>query len=261
MQEIFYEYEKDRFEPLIYKHSITNSCPAHYHKQIELFYILSGTHDVKINGFSFKAKKGDIVYCNPFDIHEYSANFPSMVLFIGIPTIYTSFFSSYTHSGRLAGNHLPKCKYSPQILQVMKEFSSAKSHSFLYNYGLVNKLLGLLGEAIGIEKEVDSNSCTLIETILSYINENYRSQISIKNIAEHCNYNKYYISRVFNKTFNCNLNSYINLRRLEALIDEKLLNPNKNTLQLALEVGFSTERNFYRVFKATYGCTPKEYFS
>lgn len=261
MKDVYYEYTKDRFEPLTYNRSLNNKCPAHYHKQIELFYVLSGTQKVTINSFSFEAKKGDIVYCNPFDIHEYSTKFPSMVLFIGIPTAYTSFFSSYTHSGRLAGNHLPKCKYTGKIFEVMKEFSTAKSHSFLYNYGLVNKLLGLLSEAIGIEKEHDTKSSTLIETILNYINENYRSPLSIQDIAEHCNYNKYYISRIFNSTFNCNLNNYINLRRLEALIDEKSQHPDRSTQEIAVKVGFPTERTFYRVFKSTYGCTPKEYFS
>lgn len=160
-----------------------------------------------------------------------------MVLFINIHTVYTSFFSSYTHLGRLAGNHPPKCKYTGKIFEVMKEFSTAKSHSFLYNYGLVNKLLGLLSEAIGIEKEHDTKSSTLIETILNYINENYRSPLSIQDIAEHCNYNKYYISRIFNSTFNCNLNNYINLRRLEALIDEKNLHPDRSTQEIAVKVG------------------------
>lgn len=261
MNELYYEYVKDRFEPLTYNYSITNKCPAHYHKQIELFYVLSGTQEVTINGQTFIAKKGDIVYCNPFDIHKYSPKFLSTVLFIGIPSVYTSFFNSYTHSGRLAGNHLKKSKSSEKIFEVMKEFSCAKSHSFLHNYGLVNKLLGLLCEAIGIEDEKDVKPPTLIETILNYINDNYRQALSIDDIASHCNYNKYYISRIFNSTFNCNLNNYINLRRLEALIDEKVMHPEKSTQKIASEVGFPTERTFYRVFKSTYGCTPKEYFA
>lgn len=136
MKDIYREYNKDRFEALTYNRSLNNRCPAHYHKQIELFYVLSETQ-----------------------------------------------------------------------------------------------------------------------------NENYRSPLSIQDVAEHCNYNKYYISRIFNSTFNCNLNNYIDLRRLEALIDEKSLHPDRSTQEIAVKVGFPTERTFYRVFKSTYGCTPKEFFS
>lgn len=261
MEELFYEYHTDRFKPLTYNYSVGLKCPSHYHKQIELFYVMSGSQYATINGFSFEAKRGDIVYCNPFDIHQYSYKIPPLVLFIGIPSNYTTFFSSYTGSGRLAGNLLPKGKYNGKILSVMKEFSSAKSHSFMYNFGLVNKLLGLLSEAIGIETQNDIKSQTLIQTILYYINDNFRSPLSLQSIAEHCNYNKYYISRVFNNTFNCNLNTYINLRRLEALIEEKTHNPDKNITAIAAEVGFTTQRTFYRAFRETYGCTPKQYFA
>lgn len=261
MDNLFYEYHTDRFKPLTYNYSIGLKSPSHYHKQIELFYVMSGTQYSVINGSAFEAKKGDIIYCNPFDIHQYWYKVPPLVLFIGIPSSYTAFFNSYTGSGRLRSNHLPKGKHSAKILEVMQEFSSAKSHSYMYSFGLVNKLLGLLSEAIGIETQNDIKSQNLIQTILYYINDNYRSALTLQSIAEHCNYNKYYISRTFNSTFNCNLNTYINLRRIESLVEEKTHYPDKSITAIAAEVGFTTQRTFYRVFKEIYGCTPRQYFS
>ncbi len=256
-----YEYDTDRFQPLTYKHCVGIKNVPHYHNQIELFYVISGSQTVTINGRTFEAKKGDIVYCNPYDIHRYHFTANSFILFIGIPTAYTSFFNSHTGSGRLADNYLPKCRFTNEIYKVMKSFSTAKHHSFMYGYGLVTKLLGLLSEAIGIETQSSIKSQNLIQSILYYINENYCSPLTLKNIAEHCSYNPYYISRIFNNTFNCNLNSYINLRRLEALTEEKIHNPDKSITAIAAEVGFPTDRTFYRVFKEVYGCTPKQYFA
>lgn len=261
MNKINYEYNTDRFSPLTYKHCAGIKNEPHYHNQIELFYVISGSQIVTINGRTFEAKKGDIVYCNPYDIHQYYFKATSFILFIGIPTAYTSFFNSHTGSGGLAKNHLPKCRLTKEIYTVMKSFSSARQHSFMYNFGLVNKLLGLLCETIGIESQVNLKSQNLIQTILSYINENYCSPLTLKNIAEHCSYNQYYISRIFNNTFNCNLNSYINLRRLEALVEQKTQNPDKCITTIAAEVGFPTQRTFYRVFKEVYGCTPRQYFA
>lgn len=256
-----YEYKTDRFSPLVYRHCAGIRNVAHYHNQIELFYVVAGTQTVTINGRTFEAKKGDIVYCNPYDIHQYHFRPASFVLFIGIPTAYTSFFNSHTGSGRLASNYLPKCRYTAEIYKVMKSFSSAKQHSFMYGFGLVTKLLGLLSEAIGIETQSNIKSQNLIQNILYYINENYCSPLTLKSIAEHCSYNPYYISRIFNNTFNCNLNSYINLRRLEALVEQKTQHPDKCITAIAAEVGFPTDRTFYRVFKDVYGCTPRQFFA
>ena len=143
----------------------------------------------------------------------------------------------------------------------MKTFSTAKQHSFMHNFGLVNQLLGLLFETVGAESQSNIKSHNLIQTILDYINKNYCHLLTLNTIAEHCNYNPYYISRIFNKTFNCNLNSYINLRRLEALTEIKTQNPEKSITEIAAEVGFPTQRTFYRVFKEVYGCTPRQYFT
>lgn len=261
MNDINYEYKTDRFSPLTYRHCAGIKNKPHYHNQIELFYVISGSQTVTINGRTFEAKKGDIVYCNPYDIHQYYFRATSFILFIGIPTSYATYFNSYTGSGRLAKNHIKKSKITSEIYKVMKSFSSAKQHSFMYNFGLVNQLLGLLFESVGIESQNSVKSQNLIQTILNYINENYCNPLTLKTIAEHCNYNQYYISRIFNNTFNCNLNSYINLRRLEALVERKTQNPDKCITAIASEVGFPTQRTFYRVFKEVYGCTPKQYFA
>lgn len=260
MEELQYEYNTDRFNPLIYRHCVGLRNKPHYHNQVELFYVVSGALSVTINGKAFVAKKGDIVYCNPYDIHQYYSKLSSVILFIGIPTEYMLFFNSYTGSGRLAENHLSKCHFSNEIYKTMKSFSSAKQHKFIYNFGMVNKLLGLLAEAMGIETNITVKSQNLIQRILYYINDNYKNTLTLKNIAEYCNYNPYYISRIFNSTFNCNLNSYINLRRLEALVEQKTKYPNRSITKIALEVGFPTERTFYRVFKDFYGCSPRQYF-
>ncbi len=261
MNDMFYEYDTDRFSPLTYKYCAGIKNKPHYHNQIEMFYVVSGTQVVTINGQTFEAKKGDIVFCNSYDIHQYYFKATSLILFIGIPTSYTAFFNSHTASGRLAENHIPKSKATAEIYKVMKTFSTAKQHSFMHNFGLVNQLLGLLFETVGAESQNNIKSQNLIQTILNYINKNYCHPLTLNTIADHCNYNPYYISRIFNKTFNCNLNSYINLRRLEALTEIKTQNPEKSITEIAAEVGFPTQRTFYRVFKEVYGCTPRQYFT
>lgn len=261
MKEYQYEYKTDRFKPLTCNYCVGLKNAAHYHNQIELFYVISGTQLAQINGREYEAKKGDIIFCNPYDIHHFYCKFPATILFIGIPTSLLSSYNSFTGTGRLCANYLPKSKSTAEIFKVMKEFSSAKKHSELYSSGLVNKLLALLCEAIGVETQSSKKSQTLIQVIINYINDNYKSPLTLKNIAEHCSYSPYYISRIFNATFNCNLNSYINLRRLEALVEIKNQNPQTPVVQAAFDVGFTTQRTFYRVFREMYGCTPRQYFA
>ena len=98
----------------------------------------------------------------------------------------------------------------------------------------------------------------MVEQAISYINKNYRNDISLDDIANAVSLNSCYFSSVFKKYTGKSFTNYLAYVRLEEA--KRLLEDgNIKIAAIASMVGYKDESYFYRSFKGTYGCTPKEY--
>ena len=94
--------------------------------------------------------------------------------------------------------------------------------------------------------------------MLLYVNENFKSEITLVTLASKFGYHKSYVSRYFKQCFQVGFCEYLSAIRLKnALI---LMNEQKYSItHCALESGFNSMRTFYRVFREEFGCSPGEY--
>lgn len=91
-----------------------------------------------------------------------------------------------------------------------------------------------------------------------YIQQNFRSDISLARIANHFCYNASYFSFRFSQVFGQSFSKYLTSLRMEqaALL---LSNTDAQIAQIAKDVGISDSSYFNKVFKETYQMTPKRY--
>ena len=113
-------------------------------------------------------------------------------------------------------------------------------------------------KSIFFENTETASDMELSSRILSYVNQQFKDDITLESLAHEFGYNKSYLSRYFKSSFNVGFNQYISTVRLKnALI---LMNEKKHSLtHCALESGFNSMRTFYRVFENEFNCSPKEY--
>ena len=93
---------------------------------------------------------------------------------------------------------------------------------------------------------------------IRYMEKNYRSRISLRNIAKEVSVNSSYLSRLFKNDTGINIMDYLNKIRIEksaALIREGKL----SLKSIADEVGIPSYNHFFKLFKKYYGVTPGEY--
>jgi len=88
--------------------------------------------------------------------------------------------------------------------------------------------------------------------------QNFDSQISLDTIAEKLDISSYYLSRIFSEESGFTLCHYITQVRLEKAV-QGLRDPRRTIAEIALKTGFNDSHYFSRVFKAHFGCTPKEF--
>lgn len=94
--------------------------------------------------------------------------------------------------------------------------------------------------------------------IIQYIEENYKENLKMEQLADLFGFSREYFSRSFKKYMGVNFKDYLTRRRLlEA--EQLLAKTDMQVSEVALESGFVDIKVFYEVFKREYGSTPGAY--
>ena len=91
-----------------------------------------------------------------------------------------------------------------------------------------------------------------------YISKNYKSKITLDDIAQHVCLNSSYLSSLFSKHVGTSCVDYLNSIRIQKA-EVMLQNTNLFVYEIAYNVGFKTVEHFSRVFKKQTGRTPDSY--
>lgn len=94
----------------------------------------------------------------------------------------------------------------------------------------------------------------LVQKTVAIINENYRENISVPQIAARLFISPSQLSHIFKKDLNISIYKYITLKRL--LCVQKLIKSGIKASDAARQCGFCDYSSFYRVYKNHYGVPP-----
>ena len=109
-----------------------------------------------------------------------------------------------------------------------------------------------------VSRYFDTTTSTVVKTAIKYINDHYKENIKLTDIANHVHLNPSYFSQLFKNETKVNFIDYvIQLRIEEAKI--LLTNNSASVLDIAVAVGFSCDSYFCRMFKKRTGITPQKY--
>lgn len=99
---------------------------------------------------------------------------------------------------------------------------------------------------------------SVYDEMLKFISENYDQNISLGDIAKHCNYSADYVRHLFKKHTGKTFGNYLtDLRISQARL--LLASTDKSVSQIAARVGFDNPDYFTNVFKKKTGLSPREY--
>lgn len=254
-----------------YEKSIADHC----HEYVSFMYVFSGSCTYTIDGEVYHVKKGDTLIFNPGVVHgKYVAPGEEIVeLQITFDNICIK---------NLPKNHLiPKDifplislhKYELDIFkccyELILEQEKDELGKDLILKALVMKLIVLILKSINDEKHTkDTNGVslepydktTMVNTIISYMIENYKCQISLDKISKNMYLSPVYISKIFKEeTGESPINYLINLRLSKA--KELLDDGHFSIKEVAEKVGYADAYHFSKLFKKHFGYPPSKYVS
>nr|WP_106781089.1 AraC family transcriptional regulator [Lysinibacillus timonensis] len=97
-----------------------------------------------------------------------------------------------------------------------------------------------------------------IQTIIKFIERNYRKKLSLDEVARFAGYNRSYFSAFFKNSMGIGFYEYLTRCRLQsATID--LMESDKSISDIALRNGFSDVKSFNQAFRRNFHISPNEY--
>lgn len=254
---------------------------AHYHKETEMVYMVSGQTQVFIHGNNHMLKKGDLVFIDKEAIHSFSgeSDWDSNMIIIkfNMEILHSSSKAYELHYlNFLLNSNMPtpfryifdgfeteSSKIVNILTRMLDEFETKNfGYELSLRIGISQIILWLIrkwqfeyGEINDIfnKSEVES-----FKDICDYVGKNYHEQLTSEDAAKRCNMSYSYFSRRFKVVIGRSFKDYLNyIRMMEA--EKLLINSDMSVTEIAMETGFSNTSYFIKQFQKFRGHAPKQY--
>ena len=240
---------------------ISGSFATHWHEFYEIEYIISGSGEYIIDETSYRIEPGMIFFMTPINFHElknvdadivnimFSPNFSSADALFPLSEQGVEHAAEFSNSDRI---------FAEALLAELQ--CAAKDNNVIYAASLLNSLLFKLGNII---KKTSLTKPTYIQTAMLYIQSNFRSQITLSDVANAVGLSPAYLSCIFSKESGIGFKNYLTSLRYE-YAKKLLVFSDMSVSEICFASGFNDYANFMRGFKKRYGKPPiryKELFS
>lgn len=241
---------------------------THYHQDPELFYLLRGELEVKIDDAVYQMKRGDILLINANKRHTLTAKSELLMARFEI-----DFHLLAEQMGSMQllfwCNTVVDKNEAFQELRILLDkiidryFEQDSKDALRMNALYFETLYVLTGNFLVKSDDIrlnleDSQDRNRIRQIQNYIQAKYQGQISLNDLAERLYLSNAYLSKYIKKHLGLTFMEYLNNVRLFHAVDE-LLYSKKNMTHIAMDNGFPTSAAFTKAFRDVHGESPSEY--
>ena len=259
MKDITYEYFHDKDTELNVAQGENRTCGSHFHRSIEILYVMDGAIRTEINGKEYLAEPDDIIFVHGYYTHAFAPEPSYRKIFFVIPSNYGNDFDTIFQRSSLPPILDDKEFNRDNIRDLFQKMFDEQEHMpSLVKKGYLNVVLGSIIDRYPLLPLEKNEGVDILVGVLNYIDNNYASPVTLDALSKTFGYNKYYFSRLFNKYVGENLNNYVNIVRLQHFMSAAKKEENTPIAELAFSCGFDSLTTFYRYFNKIYGATPKE---
>ena len=228
------------------------------------FTVLSGAGTLEYEGKEYKLQPGDMAFidCRKSYSHTTGDNLWSLrwCHFYG-PTLSFVYEKYIERGGKTVFRPMNKAPF----LNVLDSlYMLASGSDYLRDMRIneqLNILCTLLMEQSWHPEEIKSAyKKTSVADVKEYLDQNYRSKITLDDLAARFYINKYYLTRVFKEQYGQSISAYLTSLRITHA-KQLLRFSDKSVEEIGLECGLGASHYFSRVFKEIEGVPPSVYRS
>ncbi len=237
----------------------------HFHKNFEIITPLEGNCTCTVNDHRFELSVGECIFLFPFQVHEFDLSDNASVQRI-IFNDHLILTVAQSIEGMVAQS--PVFKPNGDVLDFGLKMLF---DNFGENSGLISRITPfearmrvkgflylLVSDFLASTTLVPAPKTDIAAMdIALYIAENFKSNISLKEIAKEKGYNYQYLSRTFNRYMNMNFKKMLNFYRIHQAF-AMLQDTDMPISRIAFECGFKSIRSFNQVCRDVFEKKPKE---
>lgn len=248
---------------------------CHWHRDVELLYILEGNATLTINQETHAIQKGDFILIPVSQVHMVTGDTFHPFRFIAV-LFHPDFISSF-------GSDAVQQKYIEPLLQWEFNCSPVIHNCLFFHDMLSDVVLCWHTQADGYELQIKSDliaiftrlyslvSChretipsssdyriALIKDLISFIQEHYMENISLSHTASAFSISRGYLCHFFREMTNMSFTEYVNLYRI-SISCRQLKETDLPVSAIAERVGFQNISYFNRTFRKFMSVSPQHY--
>lgn len=239
---------------------------AHWHKEIEILFLLKGELQIIVENAKYNLGAGDIILINSNQIHSIKGSNNLILVLQFVPEVISRVcgneefqqFNLNTADSNLAKKSIDKIKsiLAKIGMELSKNREGYKFYLWSYLYELVGYIFRYCPYEI-VKNGIKTEDLKKVSSIINYVTENHGDCLSIKIIAEALNMCELTLSRFFKEKTGLSILFYLQIVRINHA--KSLLEPDASIVDIAQECGFNSLPTFYRIFKKITGSSPLEY--
>lgn len=248
----------------------------HWHREIELIYVTSGTINLGVNDRPYTLSAGELVLINGGDIHYVLASPGSeRIVFQLDPIFFANLDTDHLNIQELFRLLEP---FSPDwqpgqeafVRNLLMECYQEESQQMPgYQFKIKANLLELLvyflrvvpkreGEVKNSEATQNQDVLEKLDQVFTYVEEHYREKIKLTEVAQLIGYSDFYFTKFFKRNTGKTFITFLNDYRIDKA-KWLLINSTANVSEIITQIGLENDKTFYRLFKQSMGIAPLTY--
>lgn len=268
-------YNEPHFPAYIHEGFICKRAPwgnnPHFHQDIELISIIKGAMAYNVSGNEILLNEGDTLFVNSNQLH-YSLTFSEEKTYYKICVVNPILLCSCSEvENKFVRPVIEKKETTHLLFKSNSEESRQIYDSLVRMHGNITNefcfvkelfriwdiILENFADALNTNTKPD-NRLDILKCMLTYIQNNYRKNITLSDIASSGNVGKTYCNQLFRKY--TSMPPMENLARFRCKkVTDYLISGNLSMSDIAELTGFSGASYMTETFKNIYGESPKQY--
>ena len=253
----FNKFDIDYSHKLDFATSPQDEYYKHMHTFYEIIFFCKGDVNYAVESEVKKLEPGDVVLIQPGKYHFASVNknhrYERFVLKLP-ETLIPDYLAKKLNESR---NYYSKMSSLNSYFENLeKYFEDPILEDEDKKTLMVAETLKILIHITHADLESHNDSDEIIRKVVSYIEKNISSEITLTSLSQEMNYSKSYLSNVFKNKMHCSLMQYIKSKK--CFYAYKLIQYGEKPLDVAYKLGYNEYSTFFRAFKAQFGFSPSE---
>lgn len=228
-------------------------CISHVHGYFEIIFVLEGEINIMTDKNELTADSGKMAMIMPYEVHGFKTPKHSRILVMEFPTEYIIEYKKM-FEGRSFRNSI--IDMSESLVSFIDEMISEKITDEFSKKAVIYHAVSEYMKKTELV-EINASAMDIFKRAVIYISENFTENISQDSVAEALGISSVHLSRILSKQQNISFSEIINSARAQEakrLMEET----DKYVSQVAFDAGFGSIRNFNRICRRYFNCTPTE---